>query len=80
MNMVICNQSIKSLKQTCYLINGCKNKRIVVKTNHVKNNDESKTYIRRGQRNTRYHDKILSDKKKSYKFSGKNNFIFICFS
>ena len=33
------------------------------KTRHVKNNDESKKYIPRGQRNTRYHERILSNKK-----------------
>ena len=38
------------------------------KTRHVKNNDKSKKYILRGQRNTRYHEKILSNKKKSYSF------------
>ena len=42
------------------------------KTRHVKNNDRSKKYILRGQRNARYHEKILSNKKKSYNF----NFIF----
>ena len=35
------------------------------KTRHVKNNDKSKKYILRGQRNTRYHDRSLSNKKKS---------------
>ena len=35
------------------------------KTRRVKNNDEPKKYILRGQRNTRYHDRILSNKKKS---------------
>ena len=39
------------------------------KTRHVKNNDKSKKYILRGQRNVRYHDSILSNTKKSYKFS-----------
>ena len=33
------------------------------KTRYVKNNDKSKEYIQRGQRNTRYHEKILSNKK-----------------
>ena len=36
------------------------------KTRHVKNNDKSKKYILRGQRNARYHEVILSNKKKSY--------------
>ena len=35
------------------------------KTGHVRNNDQSKKYILRGQRNTRYHERILSNKKKS---------------
>ena len=45
---------------------------MVVKTNekfeksrHVKNNDKSKKYILRGQRNARYYDRILSNEKKS---------------
>ena len=38
----------------------------VEKTRHVKNNDKSKKYILRGQRNARYHEKILSNKNKSY--------------
>ena len=38
------------------------------KTRHVKNNDKSKKYILRGQRNTRYHERILSNKKKSINF------------
>ena len=41
------------------------------KTRHIKNNDKSNKYILRGDRNTRYHKKILSNKKKS------NNFNFI---
>ena len=36
------------------------------KTRHIKNNDKSKKYILRGQRNVRYHERILSNKKKSY--------------
>ena len=34
------------------------------KTRHVKNNDESKNHFLRGQRNVRYHERILSNKKK----------------
>ena len=37
------------------------------KTRNIKNNDKSKKYILRGQRNARYHDRILSNKNKSYK-------------
>ena len=35
------------------------------KTRNIKNKDKSKKYILRGQRNTRYHDRILSNKKKT---------------
>ena len=38
------------------------------KTRHIKNNNKSKKYILRGHRNTRYHEKILSKKRKSYNF------------
>ena len=38
------------------------------KTRHVKNNDISKKYILKGHRNTKYHEKILSNKKKSNNF------------
>ena len=41
------------------------------KTRHIKNNDKSKKYILRGQRNARYHERVLSNKKKS------NNINFI---
>ena len=45
------------------------------KTRQVKNNEKSKKkYILRGQRNARYHKRILSNKKKS------NNFNFISIS
>ena len=39
------------------------------KTIHIKNNDKSKKFVLRGQRNARYHEKILSNKKKSYNLS-----------
>ena len=38
------------------------------KTRQVKNIDKSKKYILKGERNTRYHEKILSNKKK-FQFS-----------
>ena len=38
------------------------------KTRQIKNNDKSKKYILRGERNARYYDRILSNKKKSYNF------------
>ena len=41
------------------------------KTRHIKNNDKSKKYFLRGERNFRCHEKILSNKKKFY------NIIFI---
>ena len=40
-------------------------------TRQVKNNDKFKKYILRGERNTRYHDRFLSNKKKSYNFTTK---------
>ena len=30
------------------------------KTRHVKNNDKSKKYVLRGQRNARYYDRIVN--------------------
>ena len=39
------------------------------KTRNIKNNDKSEKYVLRGQRNARYHDKILSNKKKSYNYN-----------
>ena len=39
------------------------------KTRRVKNNDKSKKYFLRGERDTRYHEKILSNEKKSYTLS-----------
>ena len=38
------------------------------KTRQMKNNDKSKKYILRGQRNARDHEKMLSNKRKSYNF------------
>ena len=38
------------------------------KTRNIKNNDKSKKYFLRGQRNIRYYERILSNKKKSYNF------------
>ena len=42
-----------------------KSKEYFEKTRHIKNNNKSKKYILRRHRNTRYHQKILSNKKKS---------------
>ena len=36
------------------------------KTTHGKNNDKSKKYILRGERNVRYYERVLSNKMKSY--------------
>ena len=41
-----------------------KSKEFFQKTRHIKNNDKSKKYILRGEKNC----KILSNKKKSYNF------------
>ena len=35
------------------------------KTRQIKNNDKSKKYFFRGERNVRYYERILSSKKKS---------------
>ena len=43
------------------------------KTRHVKINDKSKIYFLRGERNVRYHDRVLSNKKKSYNFNFISN-------
>ena len=43
------------------------------KTRHIKNNDKSKKYILRGERNVRYHDRVLSNKKKSNIFNFISN-------
>ena len=43
------------------------------KTRQVKNKDKSKKYILRGERNARYHDRILSNKKKSYNINFISN-------
>ena len=39
------------------------------KTRQVKNYDKSKKYVLRGERNVRYHEKVLLNKKKSYNFN-----------
>ena len=36
------------------------------KTRQVKNNDKSKKFVLRGQRNARYHEKVISNKTKFY--------------
>ena len=38
-------------------------------TRQLKNNDKSKKFVLRGQRNAKYHEKILSNTKKSYNLS-----------
>ena len=43
-------------------------KKYFEKTRNIKNNDKSEKYFLRGQRNTRYYERILSNKKKSYNF------------
>ena len=55
------------------LLNGCKIKEYFEKTRQVKNNDKSKKYILRGQRNVRYHDRVLSNKMKPIKFNFISN-------
>ena len=43
------------------------------KTRQVKNNGKSKKYILRGQKNARYHENILSNKKKSNNITSFSN-------
>ena len=50
-----------------------KSKEYFEKTRNVKNNDKSKKYVLRGERNVRYYDRILSNKKKSYNFNFISN-------
>ena len=45
-----------------------KTKESFEKTRHIKNNDKSKKFVLRGQKNPIYHEKILSTKKK-FQFS-----------
>ena len=48
------------------LVNGCKSKRKIWKKRYVENKYKSKKYTLWGQRNVRYHDRILSNTKKAY--------------
>ena len=50
-----------------------KSKESFEKTRQVKNNDKSKKYILRGQRNVKFHEKILSNKKKSHNINFISN-------
>ena len=50
-----------------------KSKEKFEKTRHIKNNDKSKKYILRRERNVRYHDRVLSNKKKSKEFNFISN-------
>ena len=43
------------------------------KTRNVKNNDKAKKYILRGERDVRYHERVLSNKKKSHNFNFISN-------
>ena len=51
-----------------------KAKEKVEKTRHIRNKDKSKKYILRGEGNVRYHDRTLSNKKKSYNLTKILNF------
>ena len=42
-------------------------------TRQVKNNDKSKKYILRGQRNARYHERLLSNRKQPYNINFISN-------
>ena len=43
------------------------------KTRHIKNNDKSKKFVLRGEKNARYHDRVLSNKNKSYNINFFSN-------
>ena len=43
------------------------------KTRQIKNNDKSKKYILRGKRNTKHHEKILSNEKRNLNFLKEYN-------
>ena len=43
------------------------------KTRHIKNNDKSKRYILRGERNARYYDRVLSNRKQPYNINFISN-------
>ena len=55
------------------IINGCKSKESFEKTIQVKNIDKPKKYILRGERNVKYYERVLSNKKKSYNFNFISN-------
>ena len=50
-----------------------KRKEFFEKTRQVKKNGKSKKYILRGQRNVRYYERVLSNKKKSYNINFISN-------
>ena len=50
-----------------------KTKQYFERTRHIKNNEKSKKFVLRGQRNVRYYEKILSNKTKSYNFNFISN-------
>ena len=39
-------------------------KEYLEKSRHIKNNNKSKKFVLRGEKNAKYHEKILSNKKK----------------
>ena len=53
------------------LIDGCKSKKRYEKTRHVRNNDKSKKYIFRGEKNVRMFDRIFCNNNKTYNFTTK---------
>ena len=43
------------------------------KTRHIKNNDKCKKFVLRGERNARYHEKVLSNKTKLFNINFISN-------
>ena len=50
-----------------------KTKEYFERTRHIKNNDKSKKFVLRGQRNVRYYEIVLSNTKKFYIFNFTSN-------
>ena len=50
-----------------------KSKESFEKTRQIKNNDKSKKFVLRGERNVRYHERILANKKQACNFNFISN-------
>ena len=66
---------MKEIKPDTYKVKVVKVKEKFEKTRHVKNIDKSKKFVLRGERNARYHEKVISNKTKLYNFNIISNSI-----